>query len=89
MLRVINCRVPHAVRQFKAKSGAQEAHECLRVTDIHKAQVMLSDPLMEKNLSRHLEITLGAQLADGIDERTTARWINQSQDYFKAVAALF
>lgn len=74
--------VPHAVRQFKAKSGAQEAHECLRVTDIHKAQVMLSDPLMEKIYRVIWEITLGAQLADGIDERTTARWINQSQDYF-------
>ena len=74
--------VPHAVRQFKAKAGAQEAHECLRVTDINKAQVMLSDPLMEKIYRVIWEITLGAQLADGIDERTSARWINQSQDYF-------
>jgi DNA topoisomerase-1 len=74
--------VPHAVRQFKAKAGAQEAHECLRVTDINKAQVMLSDPLLEKIYRVIWEITLGAQLADGIDERTTARWINQFQDYF-------
>lgn len=74
--------VPHAVRQFKAKAGAQEAHECLRVTDIHKAQVMVSDPLLEKIYRLIWEITLGAQLADGIDERTSAHWINQYKDAF-------
>lgn len=74
--------LPHSVRQFRAKAGAQEAHECLRVTDIHKAKVLLEDDQLQLIYRAIWELTLGSQLADGIDERTGAFWVNQSNDHF-------
>lgn len=74
--------LPPSIRQSKAKAGAQEAHECLRVTDIGKPDVMLDDPLHQQIYRVIWAVTLSSQLADGVDERTTVYWVNQARDRF-------
>jgi DNA topoisomerase I len=74
--------LPAEPRQYKAKANAQEAHECLRVTDISNDRVMLDDPLQVKIYRQIWEITLGCQLADGADEVTRLFWLNGRGDRF-------
>lgn len=58
-----------SVRTFKAKKGAQEAHECCRVTDIANRSPSVSGD--ERRLYDMIwKRTVATQMKSGIDERT-------------------
>lgn len=79
--------VPPDIREVKAKANAQEAHECLRVTDITQVNVKLAD-VDDEYLSSIYQLiwltTLESQLADGIDHVTTVLLKNAAEDSFIA-----
>lgn len=63
-----NKYLPSSPRIYKAKKGAQEAHECCRCTDVNAHPVLAGDEakLYEMIWRR----TLSCQMASGRDERT-------------------
>jgi DNA topoisomerase I len=76
--------VPKAKRALSAKAGAQEGHECLRVTDIRQARVELSDPVLEEVYHWVWVVTLQSQLASAEEDRTQIVLKNEHEDKFLA-----
>lgn len=61
--------LPENPRQFAAKSGAQEAHECCRVTDVNNSPHLESDESKLYDLIH--KRTVACQMSVGIDEKTS------------------
>lgn len=60
--------LPSSPKMYQAKSGAQEAHECCRPTDIHANPVLVDDDKKLYELIRKRAIA--CQMTSGRDERT-------------------
>ncbi len=72
------------VRRYSAKAGAQEGHECLRVTDITREQAGLTDSLLNSVYRLVWQYTAQSQMASALDERTRVVLRNDSGDLFVA-----
>lgn len=69
---------------YSASASAQEAHECLRVSDITKDEPEDIDS-QDRSVYRLIwEVTLLSQLAIGLDDRQTVWLLNDNNDWFKA-----
>lgn len=81
--------IPPKAREFKAKANAQEAHECLRVSDIdliNPKTVGIEDETLKEIYQLIWLRTLQCQLADSIDNVVYLVMENTAGDKFGARA---
>lgn len=79
--------IPHT---HKAKEGAQQGHECLRVTDINlinARMVGVDDSVMENAYRLIWKFSLESQLAHGINRESVYTFANVAKDIFIARAS--
>ena len=81
--------LPPSPRIYSASDAAQAGHECLRVCDINLLNIReagVDDELLGAAYSCIWKISLESQLSDGIDENTTAEFLNENNEKFIAEA---
>ena len=76
--------IPDVAPVYSASASAQEAHECLRVSDIELQSPNDLDPQDQSVYRLIWEVTLLSQLDKGLDSRQTVWFLNETDERFKA-----
>ncbi|ODS23559.1 hypothetical protein AB835_08070 [Candidatus Endobugula sertula] len=79
-----NLPVPSKPPSYNAKANAQEAHECLRVSDINLESPENLESQDQSVYRLIWEVTLLSQLAKGFDDRQTVNFVNGNEELFVA-----
>lgn len=79
-----NLPIPDVAPVYSASASAQEAHECLRVSDIELQLPNDVDPQDQSVYRLIWEVTLLSQLDKGLDNRQTVWFLNETDERFKA-----
>ena len=76
--KLLNMAVPEKAPTYKSKEGAQEAHECIRVTSMDQRQPSFQEGSDEFKVYQYIWFrTLASQLCPGMDESIKQSFINE------------
>lgn len=76
--------IPDVPPVYSASASAQEAHECLRVSDVELESPNDLDPQDHSVYQLIWEVTLLSQLDKGLDSRQTVWFLNETDEKFKS-----